>query len=125
MDTDLEFLPADLRAQSLSMREIVLPYDAVLRAIAMLRLKQIAPLGWEGWLRTPDGHIGHAQDYQGTMSIDRDLDEPWSAYVQRSLDICVRTIRIEYMRWLQQDQPHSPNVLYFCLTCAPPDAADA
>ncbi len=123
MDTDLKFLPPDLRVQSLSAYEIVLPYTAVLQAIAMLRAQNIAALAWEGWIRTPDGHVGHAPAYQGTMSIEQGADEPWSVYVQRSLDVCAHTIHLDYTRWLEQEHPYSPNVLYFCVTCAPPDEA--
>ena len=67
---DLAILPETLRHQSLSNQEIVLPLDEVFQAIDLLTSASWALLGWEGWVRYPDGTRGHAPHGMGTMSIE-------------------------------------------------------
>jgi len=54
----LAALPEELKRRSLSDREIVLPYEDALQAVAFFVSAWWALLGWEGWVRRPSG-IGH------------------------------------------------------------------
>gem|GEM_PF-4720331 len=47
-------------------RKMYWPY-AYITALQMLEAAGAPLLGWEGWLRYPDGTLGHADKYQGTV----------------------------------------------------------
>jgi hypothetical protein len=109
---EIALLPARLRDESLSDREIVLPYPDVLEAIDLLARHEIGFYGWEGWARYPHGQ-GHFSEYPG-ITLEPQTDEAWSAFVARSGDACRTTITDAWHRW--NSQPKDERVLYFCLT---------
>ncbi len=111
----VEIMPEDLRARSLSKREIILGYDDALRAIDILIEARWAILGWEGLVRYPDGRIVHSAKFQGTGSITQMQDEPWDLYVLKSAEFCRTTICEDHERWRQSPE-HPDADLYFCLT---------
>jgi hypothetical protein len=111
---DLDLLPEQLRSQSLSRTEIVLPYAAALEAIAHLRATGVGLLGWEGWVSHSNGHVGHAS-FQGTMDIVQGDDESWEEYVNRSADFCVKTIMQDQASW-NSSPDHPAATLCFCIT---------
>jgi hypothetical protein len=112
---DLQLLTKDLQAQSLSKREIVLPYREALQALDVLADANWAVLGWEGWVRYPDGRYGHAPNGMGTVMLDQADGEGWDAYVRRSARFCRDTIEVEQQLW-NADPGHASLTLYFCLT---------
>lgn len=57
---EIDLLPEALRSQSLSKREIVLPYQQALDALEILVVAKLAVVGWEGWVKYVDGRHGHA-----------------------------------------------------------------
>jgi hypothetical protein len=69
MPSDLALLPPDLAVRSLSADEIVLPPADVAPALAAVRARGHRVLGWEGWLRHPDGRVGHSARHQGTVDL--------------------------------------------------------
>ncbi len=111
---DIDLLPEILRSQSLSNREIVLPYEEVLQAVDILVKANWALLGWEGWEKDPEGRRGHSH-IMGTTTIEQELGEKWEDYVQRSARFCRATIEASQERWKREDI-HPSRVLYFCLT---------
>jgi len=57
---------AELQTRSASSRELVLSLADAETALQAMELSGIVPLGWEGWLRYPDGRLGHSAKHQGT-----------------------------------------------------------
>ena len=53
--SDLYLISDDLRALSRSAVEIILPYDAAVKAVSQVRAKCIALLGWEGLIVSATG----------------------------------------------------------------------
>jgi hypothetical protein len=111
---DIDLLPEILRSQSLSEREIVLPYDEALQALDILVKADWALLGWEGWEKDAEGRHGHSY-IMGTTSIEQEPGEKWEDYVQRSARFCRATIGADQERW-KREGIDSSWTLYFCLT---------
>ncbi len=49
------------------------------------------------------------------MSIQRGAGESWAAYVQRSADFCITTIKETHEEWSRQPEVVGAT-LYYCLT---------
>lgn len=60
---------ADLQQLSVSQNELVLPYPSAIEALRILEATGATLMGWEGWLRYPDGKLGHSDIHQGTTDI--------------------------------------------------------
>ena len=112
---EIDLLPKTLREQSLSDREVVLPYQEALQALDLFTVARRPLLGWEGWVKYPDGKHGHAPSGMGTTNIEQETGEVWEAYVHRSARFCRETIKAEQQLW-DTDSTHASVKLYFCLT---------
>lgn len=110
----LNVLPMSLQKISVSQKEVVLPFEAAIQALEYFEKAQWALLGWEGLIRHA-GNLGSALNYQGTVSLNRDEGESWSAYVTRTADICRQSMRTDQKRF-EQDLEQKESELYFCLT---------
>jgi hypothetical protein len=123
---DLLLLPEDLQRKSLSPREMVLTYDDALKALDILESAGWVVLGWEPWLKLPDG--SHVHPLMGG-DFHRAAREDWTTYVHRVAQLCRQMMKEAQRRWdqgtfLPQDDPTTmfwqeklPSlVLYFCLT---------
>lgn len=117
--TDIQLLPRALQERSLSKQEIVLPYPEALQALEFLVAANWALLGWEGWVKYPDGRYGHAPNAMGTTALDQEDGEDWATYVQRSARFCHKTIEAEQQLW-DADPQHASLALYFCLASLEP-----
>jgi hypothetical protein len=100
-------LPSELASQSVSDTEIVLPFSAAIRALYVL-----APvhrvLGWEGWLRLPDGCLTHSMQHQGTADLS-------SLPSDGAARLCERTITLAQETF--DAAPELPgSTLLFCIT---------
>ena len=98
-------VPPHILRASISERELVLPYREALELVDVARRSRVLILGWEGWLRYPDGAPGHATQ-QGTVSL-HDLS------VCEAADLVASTIRDDYAHWRRE--PHEEELL-FCIT---------
>ncbi|MBW4463801.1 MAG: hypothetical protein KME47_26695 [Nodosilinea sp. WJT8-NPBG4] len=98
-------IPKELLSRSLSDREIVLPYPDVIATIHRLPEFGLRLLGWEGWLRYPDGRWGHSARHQGTVDLS---DIP----AQEAMELCIRTLEQAHA-----EAKREPEVgeLYFCV----------
>lgn len=105
--TVLALLPHGIRAQSISDREVVLPLDAALAAIDIIEARGLHILGWEGWLKYPDGRHGHGGP-MGSASLEN-LSPADAA------ELCRRTIAEEAARW-REENPRRAEQMYFCIT---------
>ncbi len=109
--SELGLLPADLAARSLSDREIVLAYADALAAIDRLASAGHRILAWEGWLRWPDGRVGHSGEHQGTADLS-------GMTASQAALFCRETIELAQAAW--DRVPEVPGAsLYFCITVAP------
>ncbi len=73
---EISLLPQMLREQSLSDREIVLPYQEAKEALELLERAHWALLGWGGWVKYPDGTHGFAPGGVMGADIQRKEGEP-------------------------------------------------
>ncbi len=104
----LDFIPPPLAALSISEKEIVLPLDEALEAVDYLERHGRLILGWEGWVKTPDGRVGHGSAPQGTVSL-----EDYSP--AEAANICRATMPEEAKTWAEEN-PTTKESLYFCIT---------
>mgnify|MGYP007022289096 CR=1 FL=1 len=111
----IDLLPKELKARSVSQREIVLAYDDALKALDIIIQSDWAFLGWEAWLKYPDGKVGHIEDYQGTVSIEQEKDETWNDYKKRGYDFVKKTIIQDQLKW-EKDPRSNDHQLFFCIT---------
>ena len=114
IENDLNLIPEQYRSLSLSENEIVLPYLEVIGVIKYFRENKIAVIAWEGWAKYPDNKKSHFGEFQGTISVCRNLCETWNEFVIRSLDFAENTIKKDYNEW-KINFPPIPE-LYFCLS---------
>lgn len=115
---DLLLLPDELRRQSLSDREIVLPYDAAVRAVLALQRAGCAVIGWEGWLLLHDRRRTHSR-FQGTTDLVREEAESWPTFVDRSAAFCLRTMAEDWATFPASAEA-ARGQLFFCLSVAEP-----
>lgn len=76
----------DLQRLSASQSELVLPYPHAMNALELLEAAGGSLLGWEGWLRYPDGRLGHSLLHQGADTSGLD---PSEAYRMARNTICL------------------------------------
>jgi len=60
---------SELQAKSASSSELVLPLPEAIAALRLLEQSGDTLLGWEGWLRRPDGRLGYSARHQGTVDL--------------------------------------------------------
>jgi hypothetical protein len=77
---ELEILPRELALQSASPNEVVLPYLQAIEALEVYARARRRVLGWEGWIRRPDGSVGHGDAVLGTRDLSTlDADKQLAA----------------------------------------------
>ena len=104
----LELLPPEIAAQSISQREIVLPLEEALTVVDFMESKGILILGWEGWVKTADGRVGHGSAPQGTVSLE-------NLSVAEAAEVCRQTMQEDASQW-ERDNKGSSEKLHFCIT---------
>lgn len=86
----------------------VLPLNAAIEAVAYCTLNQIHILGWEGWIQTQDGRVGHGNAPHGTVSLE-------GLSIADAAEFCRNTIRAAAQEW-SENQPKTTDRLHFCIT---------
>ena len=104
----LDLLPAAIAAKSISPDEVVLPMTEALEAIDVFEKEGLLILGWEGWVKTQDGHVGFGSAPQGTVSLDQ-------LSVAQAAQFCRDTIRADAEEW-HRAFPSTTDLLHFCIT---------
>ena len=99
-------IPAELWDQSLNPRELVFEYQDALQAIDRLEALGIQILGWEAWVRHPDGSFGHPSSVIGSGDLDSHADAG---------QFCRRTIAEAYGDWITARRAET---ICFCITTA-------
>lgn len=110
-NTALELLPPRIAALSISQKEIVLPLEEALLVIDIMESKGIPILGWEGWVKTDDGRVGHGSAPQGTESLE-------GLSVGEAAALCRRSMQQDAAQWAKEHEDATEE-LHFCITvCA-------
>lgn len=104
----LALLPESIASKSISKREVVLPITEALEAIDLFESKGLLILGWEGWVKTKDGRVGHGNAPQGTVSLEE-------LSVSAAAQLCRETIPQEAARWIDENSG-TTDELHFCIT---------
>jgi hypothetical protein len=107
---ELEDIPLALALQSASPNEIVLPYDEAVLAVDALVAANRRILGWEGWILTADGRVGHGDAPQGTEDLSHLVG-------QDAAELCRRTMREASDAW-NGSSTYPGAKLLFCITVA-------
>ncbi len=72
-------------------------------------------IAWEGWIRYPDGRVGHSAKHQGSFDFQPEEGEPHLQAVQRAAEPAKQTIAEAKTEW--DREPEVPGAsLYFCIT---------
>src|SRR5689334_16067045 len=100
----LELLPGRFAEKSISQQEIVLPLTEALEAIDLLEARGLLILGWEGWVKTADGRVGHGSAPQGTVSLE-------NLSVEAAAQCCRETMPQEAAVWLANN-PETTDALH-------------
>jgi hypothetical protein len=108
-------LLSDLKQHSLSDRELVLRLPEALEAVKVLAAAKVPVLGWEGWIRHPDGTVGHSREHQGTVSVEQEAGEAFTDYVDRSLSSAQKSMIAAQEEWDRRAEVPGGQ-LYFCIT---------
>lgn len=88
--------------------ELVLPYAMAQEALTSLELSGVEILGWEGWLRSADGRLGHSALHQGTADLSG-MDS------RAAYELCRATMADAYSMHLERPEREATELL-FCLT---------
>jgi hypothetical protein len=112
MSEALSVLPQNLASKSISVREVVLPLVAALLAIDVLEALGFHILGWEGWVKSADGSVGHGSAGRySSMSLD-ELNPSEAATFTR------QGITEDAASW-ESANIGTTDVLHFCITARP------
>lgn len=104
---DLTALPPELAKQSIAQVQVILPFDAALKAIAHLTQNGRRLESWEGWVKLRDGSRAKSLTHGGTFALSRDP--------ARAAQTATVAIERAHAHW--QRNPEYPGAeLYFGLT---------
>lgn len=121
---DIDILPKEMMAKSLSQREVILPYEDALKALDIFLDAGWAFLGWEGWIKTTTGEIGQTVEFigaiMGTVSIEQEEGESWKEYAKRGYDFMKETIIMDDKDW-KKSKSAKIYELYFCISASSKD----
>ncbi|SDI96286.1 hypothetical protein [Pseudomonas abietaniphila] len=99
----------DFQRLSASQSELVLSYQHAIKALDFLQAKGASLLAWEGWLRYPNGTLGHSCDYQGCGDLSK-------LEVSEGYRFAKQTIRVAHEEYEAQGKNAE---LLFCITSEP------
>lgn len=116
---DPDLLPKKLAAKSISDREIVLAYDDVFEAIEHLVANDYFVFAWEGWIKYPDGKLGHSGQHQGTVSFWGTKGHPVEQQMKEAAVFVKDTIQKSQQEWNTMPE-FVGGILYFCLSVDAP-----
>jgi hypothetical protein len=99
---------AEFQSRSASPNELVLSFSEAIEALQLMEQSSVAVVGWEGWLRYPDGKLGHSQQHQGTA--------PAPQLSQAELYVWLRSTMQDSQAEHQRNPEVSGSELLFCIT---------
>jgi len=75
----------EILSRSASDNKIVLEYIDALELLYLFGNSNKEVLGWEGWIKYPDGSLGHSAKYQRTTDLSSMPNESAIALIQSSI----------------------------------------
>lgn len=102
-------LPKELSSKSLSTREVVLPLKDALRAIEILDAAGFHILGWEGWVKTVDGRVGHGNAGQYATTLPDGITSTEAVTATKN------GIVEDALNWSSENVA-TTDTIYFCIT---------
>ena len=112
MSEALSILPVELSSKSISKREVVLPLAEALRAIGILEAAGFHILGWEGWVKCADGHVGHGSAGRyASMSLDQLPLSEAAGFTRQGI--------VEDAASWEAENVGTTDALHFCITARP------
>lgn len=98
----------DIKSRSESPTELVVGYIDAMELLYIFEQNNTRVLGWEGWLKHPDGSVGHSQKHQGTTDLSNMPNSSAIALIKG-------TIMQANTEW--NDEPEASDTeLLFCIT---------
>jgi hypothetical protein len=92
-----------------------LGYEDALLAIDLLVEAQLATLGWEAWVKYPDGRHGYLDPVTRATWRLRRRDETWEELVDDAAAFCRRAVEREHQE--SSEKPiYTGKSLYFCIS---------
>lgn len=90
------------------MRKVRLEKLGLIVNLLLCAINEIYILGWEGWIQSADGRVGHDNAPQETTSLE-------GLSVAAAADFCRRAILAAAMNWTKI-YPATTDRLHFCIT---------
>ena len=98
----------DIKNRSASPGELVVSYIDAMELLHIFEKDNTRVLGWEGWIRHPDGSVGHSEKHQGSIDLS---NLPNSS----AIALAKSTIMQAHSEW--GEKPEVPDAeLLFCIT---------
>ena len=97
-----------IRERSVSPSELVLSFDDAMQALDLLQQRGARVRGWEGWLRYPDGRLGHSERHQGTADLS-------AIAAAAAFELCRRSMREAHQAFRSAPDREASELL-FCIT---------
>ena len=98
----------NIKKRSASPNETVLTYADAMVLLSIYEKTDVKVLGWEGWIKYPDGRLGHSSNHQGTVCLS-------SLSKVSALTLIRSTIIESYREWLEDPEVQNAELL-FCIT---------
>ena len=98
----------DIKGRSESPDEIVVNYTDAMELLYIFFIFYTKVLGWEGWVKHPDGSVGHSLKYQGTTDLSQMPNSSAIALIKS-------TIMQAHTEWEEKPEVNDAELL-FCIT---------
>ena len=98
----------EIKERSESRDELVVDYTDAMELLHIFHQQSTDVLGWEGWIKYPNGSLGHSQKYQGTADLSSMPNASAIALVKS-------TIMQAHTEWQEKPEVKNANLL-FCIT---------
>ena len=98
----------EIISRSESSDEIVLGYTDAMELLHLYENDSTQICGWEGWIKYPDGSLGHSKKHQGTEDLTH-------MPKLSAIALAKSTIMQSHNEWQEKPEVESAS-LYYCIT---------
>ena len=113
---EIDLLPLELKTKSLSVREIILPYEEAIKAIIFFEKCNWIVSDLIGWIKYADYNNYNLAKYQ--INSFNDNSEKWFALVQKTAKDWIKIINKAHLEWANMEE-FSESELYFLIKAQP------
>jgi len=100
----------DIKRRSESTDELIVNYTDALELLYLYENDNTEVIGWEGWIKSPDGSLTHSRRYQGKNDFFRMSKTSTIALIKS-------TIMQSYVEWDERPEVNGADLLYCIKTC--------